>query len=325
MTQEAFSRAARTYGDTIYRVAYHALRNRADAEDVMQTVLMKLLEQKKEFESEEHLKHWLLRVAVNESRRELRSFWRRNHVPLEEWRDGPALEDPDREDMFRAVMKLDTKYRLTVYLYYYEGCTVTEVAAALRAKPSTVQTWLLRARERLRRELRAPEEKVKEIVTMSQQNHTKSRRPVRAVLIAAAAAAMMAVGVSAANPQAVQELFFQIATVIQVDEFRQEMTTEDGEQVTVFHTPEVHVENRAGRALLVVNGEETDITDALLQDGRYVYEQTTEGDTKLSITVTGSPEKWEMEVSMCGAGEETYSYVVTSEGSWLTPGIVHDY
>lgn len=71
MTQEAFSRAARTYGDTIYRVAYHALRNRADAEDVMQTVLMKLLEQKKEFESEEHLKHWLLRVAVNESRREL--------------------------------------------------------------------------------------------------------------------------------------------------------------------------------------------------------------------------------------------------------------
>lgn len=174
------------------------------------------------------------------------------------------------------------------------------------------------------RELCAPEEKVEEIVTMSQQNHTKSRRPVRAVLIAAAAA-MMAVGVSAANPQTVQELFFQIATVIQVDEFRQEMTTEDGEQVTVFHTPEVYVENRAERALLVVNGEETDITDALRQDGRYVYEQTTEGGTTLSITVTGSPEKWEMEVSMCGAGEETYSYVVTSEGSWLTPGIVHDY
>ena len=174
------------------------------------------------------------------------------------------------------------------------------------------------------RELCAPEEKVEEIVTMSQQNHTKSRRPVRAVLIAAAAA-MMAVGVSAANPQTVQELFFQIATVIQVDEFRQEMTTEDGEQVTVFHTPEVYVENRAERALLVVNGEETDITDALLQDGRYVYEQTTEGDTKLSITLAASPEKWERGVSMCGAGEETYSYVVTSEGSWLTPGIVHDY
>ena len=54
---------------------------------------------------------------------------------------------------------LEAKYRLTVYLYYYEGCTVAEVAAALRANPSTVQTWLLRARERLRRELSGQEEK----------------------------------------------------------------------------------------------------------------------------------------------------------------------
>ena len=42
MTDEEFSRAARTYGDTLYRVAYHALQNRADAEDVMQTVLLRL-------------------------------------------------------------------------------------------------------------------------------------------------------------------------------------------------------------------------------------------------------------------------------------------
>ena len=158
MTQEEFSRAARTYGDTIYRVALHALKNPADAEDVMQTVLLKLFEEKKSFESEEHRKHWLLRVAVNESRRLMRSFWRRTTVPLEEWRDSPALEDPARAEVLRAVMGLEAKYRLTVYLYYYEGCTVAEVAAALRANPSTVQTWLLRARERLRRELSDQEE-----------------------------------------------------------------------------------------------------------------------------------------------------------------------
>lgn len=84
MTDEAFARAARTYGDTIYRVAYHALNNPHDAEDVMQTVLLRLYECKKEFESEEHMKHWLLRVAVNESRHVARSFWRRTAVPLEE-------------------------------------------------------------------------------------------------------------------------------------------------------------------------------------------------------------------------------------------------
>lgn len=156
MTDEAFSQAARDHGDMLYRVALHALKNRADAEDVMQTALLRLYERPGDFESPEHLKHWLLRVAVNESRKLLRSFWRRRAVPLEEWRDGPAPEDPEQGEVLQAVMALEPKYRLSVYLYYYEGCSVSEVAAALGAKPSTVQTWLLRARDRLRRELTPP-------------------------------------------------------------------------------------------------------------------------------------------------------------------------
>lgn len=153
MTEEAFRQAAQTYSDTIYRVAYHALKHRSDAEDVVQTVLLRLFECRKEFESEEHLKHWILRVSVNESRKLLRSFWRRTSVPLEEWHEQAAPEDGEKAELMRAVMSLETKYRLTVYLYYYEGCSVAEVAAALRANPSTVQTWLLRARARLRKEL----------------------------------------------------------------------------------------------------------------------------------------------------------------------------
>ena len=153
MTDEAFAQAARTYGDTVYRVAYHALNNPADAEDVAQTVLLRLYEHKKEFESEEHMKHWLLRVAVNESRKLLRSFWRRTSVPLEEWRETAAPEDPAKAEVLEAVMALEPKYRLAVYLYYYEGLSVAEAAAAMRANPSTVQTWLLRARERLRKSL----------------------------------------------------------------------------------------------------------------------------------------------------------------------------
>ena len=153
MTDETFAQAARTYGDTVYRVAYHALGNPSDAEDVMQTVLLRLYEYKKDFESEEHMKHWLLRVAVNESRKVLRSFWRRASVPLEEWRDTAAPEDPARAEVLEAVMALEPKYRLAVYLYYYEGLSVAEAAAVLRANVSTVQTWLLRARARLRKEL----------------------------------------------------------------------------------------------------------------------------------------------------------------------------
>ena len=138
-------------------MAYHALKNRADAEDVMQTTLLRLLEHRQPFESEEHMKHWLLRVAVNESRKLLRSFWRRHAVPLDEWRDAPVFQDPAQSELFQAVMALDAKYRLTIYLYYYEDYSVKEIAAALRANPSTVQTWLMRARGLLKDQL-DPEE-----------------------------------------------------------------------------------------------------------------------------------------------------------------------
>ena len=159
MTEETFEQVVRRYGDMLYRVAFHALRNRADAEDVTQTVLLRLYQQGGRFDSEEHRKHWLLRVAVNESRKVLRSFWRRRAVSLDEQRDEAAPEDSAQREVFEAVMALEPKYRLTVYLYYYEGCSVREVADALRANPSTVQTWLLRARTRLRKELAQGEEK----------------------------------------------------------------------------------------------------------------------------------------------------------------------
>ena len=149
----------RTYGHTVYRVAYHALRNPADAEDVMQTVLLKLYQHPEAFDSDDHMKHWLLRVAVNESRRLQRSFRRHGCLPLDEWRDAPQYTDPAKAGLFRAVMSLDRKYRLSVYLYYYEGCSVKEVAAALHANPSTVQTWLLRARAQLRQLLSDQEER----------------------------------------------------------------------------------------------------------------------------------------------------------------------
>ena len=88
----------------------------------------------------------------------LRAAWRRSAVPLEEWQEYPAAEDPAKAELFQAVMALEPKYRLTVYLCYYEGCSVKEVAAALRANPSTVQTWLQRARDRLRRTLSQDQE-----------------------------------------------------------------------------------------------------------------------------------------------------------------------
>lgn len=154
-TREQFEPLVHTYSNTIFRVAYQALKNRADAEDVMQTVLLKLFETDTHFESSEHMRAWLIHVTVNESRKLLRTSWRKRVLPLEEWRDEPVFDKRAQSELFAAVMALPRNYRITVYLFYYEDLTTEEIAKALSAKPSTVRTWLMRAREKLKLTLTA--------------------------------------------------------------------------------------------------------------------------------------------------------------------------
>lgn len=153
MTKEAFARAVEEYGDTLFRVAYSCLRNRSDAQDVMQETLLKFYMEKKPFQSPQHEKRWLIRVAVNESKKLLRSAWRRRSVPLEERDEAVTFDTLAQQALFEEVMALPPKYRLAVYLYYYESFSVRQIAEALGANPSTVQTWLMRARGLLRESL----------------------------------------------------------------------------------------------------------------------------------------------------------------------------
>ncbi len=144
------------YADMVFRLAYSWLKNRADAEDVMQETLLKLYAQPP-FDTPEHERYWVVRVAVNECRHLLRSPWRRRTGPLEEAAEAAAFDTPAQSELFREVMALPPKYRAAVYLHYYEGYSVREVAAAMGAKSSTVQTWLMRARGQLRTNLKEAE------------------------------------------------------------------------------------------------------------------------------------------------------------------------
>ena len=153
MTDETFERVARTYGDMLYRVAYHALKNRADAEDVMQEVFVRLLRARPEFLDEEHAKAWLLRVGARCAADVLRAPWRRREGPLD---DGlPAPEPPGEGGVVEAVLALPAKYRTAVHLYYYEELSVAEIAAVLGKSEGAVKSRLFRARALLRRYLKA--------------------------------------------------------------------------------------------------------------------------------------------------------------------------
>lgn len=151
MTREELESAVREYGDAVFRTAFSVLRKREDAEDVMQETFLKLYSSEKRFESQEHMRFWLMRVAVNEARRAFR--WYRRVSPLEELGDAP-FETPEETGLFEAVMALPEKYRLALYLHYYEDMPVRDIARVTSAGESTVQTRLARGRAMLEKKLK---------------------------------------------------------------------------------------------------------------------------------------------------------------------------
>lgn len=157
MRDSDFLACAERFQDTIYRIAFHSCKNSEDSQDIVQNVLLKLYRTETEFESEEHLRRWIIRVAVNESKKLVCSAWFRRSAPLEEYAGQMDFEAPEESGLFLAVMDLPKKYRVPVYLYYYEDYSVKEVAALTGLKESTVQTRLQRAREKLRNTLKDQE------------------------------------------------------------------------------------------------------------------------------------------------------------------------
>ena len=152
LTEQEFHLAAERYLDMVYRIALNYFRHPQDAEDAAQEAMLRLWRADTDFEGEEHLRHFLVRVTLNVCRDFSRSPWRKRTVPLESCRE-PAFSTPERWELYQAVMALPAKYRLPLYLYYFEGYAVAEVGELLGLNPSTVQTRLARARAKLKQEL----------------------------------------------------------------------------------------------------------------------------------------------------------------------------
>lgn len=149
MTEIDFNDAMERYLDMVYRIALNWFRNNADAEDAAQTVMLRLWQTDTVFRDDDHLRYWLVRVTVNVCKNMIRSPWHSRTVLLEACPE-PVLSDPAKRTLYQEVMTLPGKYRLPLYLYYYEGYSVGETAELLGLNPSTVQTRLARARTKLK-------------------------------------------------------------------------------------------------------------------------------------------------------------------------------
>lgn len=136
------------YKDDVYRLALSCTRSPQEAEDICQTVFLKLMEHPRITPGKE--KAWLMQVTVNQCRSLLRSHWWSRTEPIPD--TIPAKTD-ESDGVREAVMALPPKFRVVIYLYYYEQYSVSEIAGLLRISTSNVSTRLFRAREMLKTKL----------------------------------------------------------------------------------------------------------------------------------------------------------------------------
>lgn len=147
--QELFEK----YQDNLYIIAFNVCKNAEDAKDVVQDTFIQYYSAKKEFDDEQHIRAWLIRVAINKAKNMNNTFWRRNKMSLEDYMETLAFETPESEELFETVMHLPEKYRIAIHLFYYEDYSVHEIADILKLSESNVKVRLSRGRSLLKEKL----------------------------------------------------------------------------------------------------------------------------------------------------------------------------
>ena len=142
-----------TYRQNVYAAAFSVCKNAADAEDILQETFLQYHQTNKQFESEQHIRAWLLRVALNRAKDVYRQKKRRRETALEDYMETLTFPSPESGALFSAVMALPEHYRSVIHLFYYEDYTVDEIAKLLRLTQSNVKVRLSRARKLLKESL----------------------------------------------------------------------------------------------------------------------------------------------------------------------------
>lgn len=138
------------YSDMVYRIALTRCGCIENAEDIFQEVFIKLSQKMPNFENEEHEKAWLIRVTINLTKNVSNSSWNKKVITLDE---NITFETKEESDVFSLVCELPQNYRTVIYLSYYEGYKIKEIAKLMKTKEGTVKTWAFRAREILKQKI----------------------------------------------------------------------------------------------------------------------------------------------------------------------------
>ena len=149
MDRQEITRLYSDYARDVYRLALSYLHSKHDAEDICQSMFLKLLEKNVTVLPGKE-KAWLLTCTANACKNHLASFWKKN---IQELDDNLVFASPEEQDLWQQLLALAPKDRALIHLYYYEGYSQEEIAQILGITRTTVQTRMQRARQKLRKEL----------------------------------------------------------------------------------------------------------------------------------------------------------------------------
>ena len=143
------------YGNAVLRMCFLYLKDSHLAEDASQETFLKVYRNYAQFDGTAGEKTWVMRIAINVCKRQLRSPWRLLRAPQESL-DSLRMEGPEPPDdtLVRAIQALPPKYREVIILYYYQEWRAWEIAQRLHVPVSTVTVRLSRARGLLRERLK---------------------------------------------------------------------------------------------------------------------------------------------------------------------------
>lgn len=145
-----YEKAVNNYATMVYRIAFSYTNSKYDAEDILQEVFLKLLQTNTDFSDEEHVKHWLVRVTINQGKNLHKSFWKRNVEVSEPGTFKPEWKEEKEQRLYEELQQLSGKYRVMLHLYYFEGYKIREIAQMFHMRESTVNTRIDRGRKLLR-------------------------------------------------------------------------------------------------------------------------------------------------------------------------------
>lgn len=148
-TETEIKELVENYTSLIFRVSYCILGNRDDAEDAVQEAFLKYLTKAPEFESEEHRKAWLIRVATNISKNMMIFRIRKETVNIEDVKNIGICEND--YETFELIMSLPSKYKVVMALFYIEGYKSKEISEIIGIKEEAVRKRLQKGRELLKK------------------------------------------------------------------------------------------------------------------------------------------------------------------------------